>query len=121
MVLLRRPQACGHTVIRRRLATLFAALLSAAGPAAAASPKVEAFWRSCQHRLTKVPEDGFYRVRRFSTDAKRARRMLDLIRDGEKTVTFFTSTPVTPPASAAVDKANKAQERNSTAACARVM
>ena len=39
MVLLRRPQACGHTVIRRRLATLFAALLSAAGPAAAASPE----------------------------------------------------------------------------------
>ena len=37
MVLLRRPQACGCAVIRRSLATLFAALLSAAGPVAVAS------------------------------------------------------------------------------------
>ena len=92
MVLLRRSQTCG--IMKRMrpqiIALAVSMVLSTASFANPASPKVEAFWLSCQSKLATLPEDGFYRIRHFSNDAAVAKLLVDLIRRGEKTVTFTT-------------------------------
>ena len=53
-----------------------------------ATPQVEAFWQTCVRQSDAVPATDFYRVRYFGADATTARRLMDLIAAGEKTVTF---------------------------------
>ena len=50
--------------------------------------KVEAFWQMCVQQSNVDPATDFYRVRYFGADATTARRLMDLIAAGEKTVTF---------------------------------
>jgi uncharacterized protein YhfF len=49
---------------------------------------VEGFWKSCEQQIGRPPADGFYRVRHFGRNQNTADRILELIRAGEKTVTF---------------------------------
>jgi len=92
IVLLGRSQTCG--IIKRMrppvIALAASMVLSTASFGNLASPEVEAFWLSCQSKLETLPEEGFYRIRYFGTDAAVAKLLADLIRRGEKTVTFTT-------------------------------
>jgi uncharacterized protein YhfF len=75
--------------LRRSLGlVLVPALLAAAVDARETAPEVEAFWQSCMGQSADAPD--FYRVRYFGSDVAIARRLLDLIASGQKTVTFTT-------------------------------
>jgi uncharacterized protein YhfF len=54
------------------------------------TPAVEAFWTTCIKQSQETQTPDFYRVRYFGSDAAMARRLLDIIARGEKTVTFTT-------------------------------
>lgn len=70
--------------------TLVPALLAATANAREVTPAVEAFWETCIKQATETKTPDFYRVRYFGSDAGMARRLLDIIASGEKTVTFTT-------------------------------
>ena len=68
---------------------LLAATTALSGCGAAdTTSAVQAFWAACSDKIGDSPADGFYRVRRFGDDAATADLLLDLILQGEKTVTF---------------------------------
>lgn len=67
---------------------IIAALVLLAAPAHADDAAVAAFWKTCAATLSQPPADGFHRVRTFGRDAELSKRMVGLIADGEKTVTF---------------------------------
>ncbi len=60
----------------------------APGSARETTPEVEAFWQTCVRQSAIVPAKDSYRVRYFGADEATARRLLDFIAAGEKTVTF---------------------------------
>lgn len=52
------------------------------------TPAVQAFWDACSDQISEPPADGFFRVRHFGDEQATADLLLDLIVQGEKTVTF---------------------------------
>lgn len=75
---------------RASVLLLALALVTSAAHARDATPEIEAFWRTCTQKVAGLSKPDFYRVRYFGSDAATARRLLDLILSGEKTVTFTT-------------------------------
>lgn len=70
--------------------TVFSFIIAAAAALsgnAAASPVAD-LWKSCEAKLNPRPEGDFYRVRTFGRERQMSDRLLELIAQGEKTVTF---------------------------------
>ena len=53
-----------------------------------ATTESEAFWSTCQEKISTPPADGFYRLRHFGDNAALADVLLNLILSGQKTGTF---------------------------------
>jgi uncharacterized protein YhfF len=49
---------------------------------------IDEFWQACQRALPQETAGTTWRVRRFGDDPAMARRLLDLVRTGEKSGTF---------------------------------